>query len=153
MLIQNKKVKNLLSSYERIWSLNYLNTLVGWDTETYMPEDGVEPRARVMSHLSSIIQDAILDKNFIKILESTKDENNLNIYEKKIISVLNKQLKFYKCLPKKFVEDYSKLIASASTVWAKSKQDNDISRFLPVLGDIFQKTRQKAEYLLSLIHI
>ena len=43
MLIENKKIKQIISSYERISSLNYLGALVGWDTETYMPEEGGFP--------------------------------------------------------------------------------------------------------------
>ena len=147
MLITNKKIIEIVTSYEKIWSLNYLNTLVGWDTETYMPEEGVESRGRVMSHLSSIIQDALLDKDFIKLVQVAGDEKDLNIYEKKILQVLNYQLNYYQKLPKKFIEEYSKLISSASTIWAKSKSSNNIKDFLPVLEKIFSMTRERAEYL------
>lgn len=147
MLIENKKIKQIISSYERIWSLNYLGALVGWDTETYMPEEGVESRGRVMSHLSSIVQDVLLDRKFVKLLKEAKDEQNLNVYEKKILHVLNTQLDHYQKLPKKFIEEYSNLIASASTVWAKAKAENNITEFLPILAKIFNMTREKADYL------
>jgi len=147
MLIENKKLKQIISSYERIWSLNYLGALVGWDTETYMPEEGIESRGRVMSHLSSIVQDALLDKKFVKLLKVANDEKMLNVYEKKILHILNTQLEHYQKLPKKFVEEYSNLIASASTVWAKAKIENNISGFLPILEKIFNMTREKADYL------
>jgi carboxypeptidase Taq len=147
MLIQNKKIIEIISSYEKIWSLNYLNTLVGWDTETYMPEEGVEPRGRVMSNLSGLIQDSILDKKFIGLVRKAQDEKGLNVYENKILQVLDKQLSYYQKLPKEFVKEYSMLISSASTIWSKAKQENILSKFLPVLEKIFDMTRQRAEYL------
>jgi len=147
MIITNTKIQKILNSYEKIWSLNYLNTLVGWDTETYMPVEGVEPRGKVLSNLNSILQDLFLEKSFVKMIKDGNSEEGLNVYEKKILHVLNKQLDYFEKLPKKFLEEYTGLLSCASTLWGKSKAENNITEFLPVLEKIFSMTREKAEYL------
>ena len=43
--------------------------------------------------------------------------------------------------------EFSDLIAGASTTWALAKEKNDLGIFLPSLDKIFDKTRQKADFL------
>ena len=147
MLIKNSIIKKIIQKYEKIWSLNYLNSIVGWDTETYMPNAGILARSKVLSNLSSLVQDLYLDSELLNLLDEVRGLSSLNIYERKIIHVLDKQIEIFQKLPKKFVMEFSDLIAGASTTWALAKEKNDLGIFLPSLDKIFDKTRQKADFL------
>lgn len=124
-----------------------MNYLVGWDIETYMPSDGIVSRAKVLSNVNSIIKNLYLDKELFLLLDKVRCKEDLNIYERKIIHNLDRQIKIYKKLPKKFIIEFSDLITSGSTVWADAKEKNNLGIFLPVLKKIFEKTREKADYI------
>lgn len=147
MKFQNPTIQLLFSNYRSIWSLIYADTLINWDTETYMPEMGVKSRGKVLADINCIIQKLLIDKEFLSILEQATNDKTLNDFEKRAVYRLNKTVKDYLNLPPAFIKEWSELIAGASTIWAKAKKQNDYDAFEPYLNKIFELTRKRAEYL------
>lgn len=145
-LIKNKIILQILEKYKDIWALSHLSSLAHWDLETYMPNDGINSRSIALSKIASMIQKYYLDPEFISLIEKASEEE-LNDYEKGIIRVLKRNLKYYQKLPKEFVEEFVKLTSIATKKWKIAREKNDFNIFLPYLEKLIELSRKKAELL------
>lgn len=146
-LIRNKRIIELINEYRRIWALKRMLNLAEWDLAVYMPEKGSKARAEAMAKVEGLIQEAFLDKKFIKLLEKARKEKNLNDYEKGIIRVLSKSVDDYRKLPKELLEEFIKTTSEAHLIWVKAKKDNNFKLFEPYLEKIVALSRRKAKLL------
>jgi carboxypeptidase Taq len=147
MKIRNPEIKKILSNYQEIWSLNYLGNLVSWDTETTMPAMGNKARGQVRSMIEHEVQKKYLDPQFVKQIKSANDYQDLNMYEKGILRVLNLSLHYYQKIPQKFVRDKAELVQKMSLIWAKARHDRNFKSLQPFLKRLFAMTKQEADYL------
>ncbi len=150
-LITNPAIIKLLDKYKVLWSLNHLSALAHWDLQTYMPEEGAKGRGESLAKISSLSQTLFLDKNFTSLIKISEKEN-LNYYEKGIIRLLNKTLKYYQNLPPEFIEEFVKTTSEATIVWQNAKEKDNFSLFEPFLEKIINLSRKKADYLGYKIH-
>src|SRR3990167_4078749 len=103
-MFKNKIILKILDYYKDIWALGYTSAIAHWDLETYMPPKGIEHRAEGLGRMATIRQKLFLDKEFVRLLHMTDDISNLNDYERGVIRILKRTLKFYERLPKEFIE-------------------------------------------------
>ncbi|MCA9383661.1 carboxypeptidase M32, partial [Candidatus Dojkabacteria bacterium] len=146
-LITNKVVLEILNQFQTIWALNYLANLAGWELETYMPEAGASDRGLALAKVKVLMQKLFLDKNFVKLIQSLSDEQNLNDYELGIKRVLEKQLDEFQKLPHHYIEEYEKAINEGQVAWRKARGASDFKIFAPYLEKITDLNIQKADYL------
>ncbi|MDQ6985992.1 MAG: carboxypeptidase M32 [Candidatus Dojkabacteria bacterium] len=146
-MIRNNKVKEVLKDYENIWALSHFSALGGWDLETYAPTKAAESRGLAMAKLSSLIQNFLTQSSFIAKVEQINAEKDLNVYEKAIHRILTREIHYYKCLPKEFVETYEKVTNKALVIWRDARMNNDFKSFATVLEEIIDLNLRKADYL------
>lgn len=122
--------------------------VLSWDMATIMPEKGVERRSDVMQYLSQIMfnletseEYSALVKELYKTIEDNTDE------EKAMIKLAKKSLDFMEKVPEKEYLEYSKLVASGETYWAKARENNDYESFKPILTKIVAFNKKMAEYI------
>lgn len=146
-LFRNKIIKQILAKYQTLWALGYVAGLAEWDLETYMPAKGVQARGEALAKLASLRQKLFLDKEFVRLIRRAAEEKRLNDYEKGVVRLLNRTLKFYSKLPASFLEEFERLTKMATVVWRRAKAGDNFDLFAPYLAKIFRLARQKAEYL------
>lgn len=145
-LFQNEKIIEILDYYKSIWALDHLNKLAAWDSEVYMPTKGAMYRGKALARSQILMQQLFLNKKFINLIESTKNEE-LNDHEKAVIRVLRRDLEQYQKLPSKFIEEFEETVSEAQIVWRKSREQDDFNLFAPKLDKIVELSRQKAKFL------
>ena len=145
--LKNPVIKELMEKYKTIWALNHLGGLANWDLNTYMPEEGTESRAEALAKLSVLSQSIFLEKDFVSLIKKAENEKGLNDYEKAVIRLLNRTLKYYQKLPPEFIEEFTKVTSEAHVAWKNAKEQDNFSLFAPFLEKIVELTRKKAEYL------
>ncbi len=147
-IFKHPLVKEILEKYRRIWALSGALSLLAWDRNTYMPEGADNMRSVIEAENTVLLQELVLDKEFVKLVQNAYDEyEKLNDYEKGVIRVLKRQIDYYKKLPPEFVREFTKLTAKAFSVWKKAKPKGDFESFAPYLEKIFNLARKKSEYL------
>lgn len=146
ILIRNIVILKILEKYKIIWALSHLAGLANWDLDTYMPELGLEARGEALAKVSSLIQELFLEKEFIELIKQAENEE-LNDYEKGIIRLLKRSLKFYQKLPSDFIEEFVKITNEARAYWREARERSDFSIFEPYLEKIIEMSRKKAELL------
>ncbi len=122
--------------------------VLSWDMATIMPEKGVERRSEVMQYLSQIMYNLETSKEYStlvnelnKTLEERSDE------EKAMIKLAKKSLDFMAKVPETEYLEYSKLVASGETYWAKARENNDYESFKPILEKIVAFNKKMAGYI------
>ncbi|MCD6484203.1 MAG: carboxypeptidase M32 [Candidatus Odinarchaeota archaeon] len=146
MLFKNSVIKQVLEKFVDVWSLNYALSLLGWDTETYMPKESIKERSIVFGRLSVLQQRFLLSDELRNLVRKGAKETNLNDYEAGIVRTLKRRIEKYEKLPPEFVEELEKVRAKSQMVWREARQKNDYNIFKPSLQKIVELTKQLAEY-------
>lgn len=142
----NPTILKILDKYKDLWALSHVSAVNHWDLETYMPKKGIGGRGEALGRIAVIRQRMFLDPSFAKLIASA-DKQNLNDVERGVVRVLNRELKFYKKVPAKFIEEFENLTNNATVVWREAKEKEDFKIFEKSLSKIFDMNRQMTEYL------
>lgn len=121
-MINSAVVKQILEHYRVIWALSHAQGLLGWDSETYMPEEGIRGRAVAKAELAQLIQKFMLDEKFVKLIERAEEEKDLNDVERGIVRMLKRDLKFYQKVPPEVVREFAKVTSEAFVAWKNAKE-------------------------------
>ncbi len=132
--------------YEQIWALNYALALIGWDSETYMPEGSAKERGEVTSVLETMKQRLYISQNLLSALEELEESAESDV-EKGIVRVLRRTIKYYTAIPADLVKKEEKVVNEAKIAWRRAKKEANFSLFAPYLEEIVEINRKKAEYL------
>ncbi|MEM0464547.1 MAG: carboxypeptidase M32 [Pyrobaculum sp.] len=146
-MIRSDTVKQILEHYRVIWALGHAQSVMGWDSETYMPEEGIKGRAAARAEIAQLIQRFMLDEKFVKLVEKAEEEKNLTDVERGIVRVLKRDLKFYQRVPPEIVKEFAKVTSEAFVVWRNAKEKAKFDIFAPHLEKIVELSRIIADKL------
>lgn len=147
-MTNEKNMKRFLEIQEEMINVRDAMGVLNWDMATTMPEKGVERRSEVMQYLSQIIYNIETSEEYstlVKELYETLDERSDE--EKAMIKMAKKSLDFMEKVPEKEYLEYSKLVASGETYWAKARENNDYESFKPILEKIVAFNKKMADYI------
>ncbi|MEM1596178.1 MAG: carboxypeptidase M32 [Desulfurococcaceae archaeon] len=147
MVFENPLIKDILEKYRVIWALGHAMALMGWDSETYMPREGVKDRAVARAELALLQQQLLLKPELVELVEKADKIENLNDYEKGVVRVLKRSIRIAKALPPWLVAERAKVTQEAMVVWREAKARNNFELFKPYLEKIFDLSRKTADYL------
>ena len=142
---KNPVIGQMLDTYRPIWALNHAAGLFEWDLETYMPVDAAKPRGFAQAQIALIRQQRVLSltENALK----AEKLGGLNDYEKGIVRMIKRELKYYTRVPPELVEELTRTATEASVVWREARKRSDFSLFEPYLEKIVQLKRREADKL------
>ena len=146
-MIRSDTVKQILEHYRVIWALGHAQSVMGWDSETYMPEEGIKGRAAARAEIAQLIQRFMLDEKFVKLVEKAEEEKDLTDVERGIVRVLKRDLKFYQRVPPEIVKEFAKVTSEAFVVWRNAKEKAKFDLFAPHLEKIVELSRVIADKL------
>lgn len=133
--------------------LEGIQSLLGWDQETFMPNGASPIRAEQMAAMAEIIHKMKISKKFGTALSSLIDLKNGQIpLKKKLkegqIASLKKWRKDYlreTALPASFVKQFVEHTSKSMVVWREAKNHNDFKSFAPWLQKTIDLSRKKAD--------
>ncbi len=145
-MFENKLVIELLEKYRVLWALGHASSLMGWDSETYMPRDGVEERSVASAELS-LLSRRILLENIAPLVERLVGAEGLNDFERGVVRVLWREVERLRRIPESIQYELAKLRSEAPVVWREARERDDFEKFKPYLSRIVELERQVAELL------
>jgi carboxypeptidase Taq len=146
-MIKSEIIRQILDHYRVIWALSHAQSLMDWDSETYMPEEGIKGRAVARAEIAQLIQRFMLDEKFVKLIERAEEEKDLTDVERGIIRALKRDLKFYQRVPPEVVRELAKVTSEAFVAWREAKEKAKFDIFAPYLEKIVELTKVVAEKL------
>ena len=147
LIFENPIVKEILEKYRVIWALGHAMSLMSWDSETYMPLEGVKDRSVARAELSLLQQQLLLRPEFVELVEKADKVETLNDYERGVVRVLKRAIRIARALPPWLIAERAKVTQEAMIVWREAKAKNDFEKFKPYLERIFDLSRKAADYL------
>ena len=142
---RNPIVKEILEGYTRVWALGHSAAVLGWDTETHMPQSGAKPRGIALGQLAVMSQKATIELDgLVRKAEKAKD---LDDVEKGVVRVLRRSLDYYLKVPPELVEELQRVTTEATVVWRSARKKSEFGLFRPHLEKIVGLQRKVADKL------
>ena len=128
-----------------MWAINHSLAVLGWDTETHMPEAGARPRGIASGQLAVMVQRATIELDgLVGKAEKAKD---LDDTERGVVRVLRRSLDYFLKVPPKLVDEIQRVTTEATVVWRTARKKSDFKLFRPHLDKIIQLERKVADKL------
>jgi len=145
MRCENHIMNQILNAYKPMWSLKHAISLMGWDFETYMPKKGTEERGVADSQLHLLYKDLLLNKDFVRLVESSKTLKSLTDQEKGIVRVLDREITKQSKIPKELIEAESMERIRGNMAWRVAREKSDFLMNAPHLEKMIEIKKQIAE--------
>ncbi len=147
MVFEKEPVKELVEKTRVLWALNHAGSLMGWDTEVYMPREGVRERSLASAEISLLQQKIILSPEIRKLVEEADKQEGLNDYERGLVRLLKREIRIASRIPPRIIGEIARITQEAVVVWREAKARNDYDSFKPYLGKIVKLSREIADHL------
>ncbi|MHA1459522.1 MAG: carboxypeptidase M32, partial [Promethearchaeota archaeon] len=78
-------INDLKEYFIEIKRLNYINSLLGWDQETYMPSGSLSGKVKQLSLVQKLIHQRLTSSTIGELIQEAKKINNLSDMEAAMI--------------------------------------------------------------------
>jgi len=144
-MAQNPVVREIVERYLQVWALNHAQAVLGWDTETGMPEGGARPRGMASGQLAMMTQKATVELDgLVSKAEKAKDLDDI---EKGVVRQMRRGLDYYLKVPPEVVDEIQRVTTEATVVWRTARKKSDFKLFRPHLEKIVELQKTVAEKL------
>jgi carboxypeptidase Taq len=144
-MARNPVVREILERYRQVWALNHSQAVLGWDTETHMPESGARPRGVALGQLALMTQKATVELDgLVRKAEKARDLDDM---EMGVVRQMRRGLDYYLKVPPDVVDEIQRVTTEATVVWRTARKKSDFKMFEPYLEKIVELQRTVAEKL------
>ncbi len=126
-------------------------SLLHWDQETYMPEDGIDMRSEQISLLSGMIHERATSTEVGDLLSElgADDEHpaggdTVPADEKSLVRCVYRDYRREQKLPAALVRRFATVTSKGQSVWAKAREHNNFAMFRDHLAEIIDLNRERA---------
>ena len=144
-MAQNPVIREILTEYRRVWALGHSMAVLGWDTETHMPEAGAKARGIASGQLAMMVQKATVDLD--ALVRKAEKAEDLDDMEKGVVRVLRRSLDYFQKIPPELVDEIQRETTEATVVWRVAREKANFKLFRPHLEKIVELERKMAEKL------
>jgi carboxypeptidase Taq len=134
--------------------LDGIKSLLEWDQETFMPKNAAHIRSEQLQALAGLIHREHTGKSFTTALKKLIDIETGKVISKDLSKAQITALRRWRrdhvqqtALPEAFVQKFAKLTSETLTVWDEAKEEDNFESFLPMLKQVIDLNREKADYL------
>ncbi len=146
--------KSFVERFSHLRLLHQIESLLGWDQQTYMPPGAVDIRAQQLAYVAGLAHREATSTAYRHALSEMIDMDTekiklegLSLTEQSNLKLWCKDLKQMIKLPEAFIKAYHTTTATATEVWKKARQRADFVLFSPWLQKIVDLNREKANLL------
>jgi carboxypeptidase Taq len=152
----DEKVNQLKTILNKYADLNYVNYVLGWDQQTYMPPGGAEGRAYQMATISSLAHETLTSDELGHILDDLQpyaQQLPPDSDDACLIRVATREYKKRTRVPIDWIAEFTRATAIGQQVWEEARAENNYTKFQPHLAHIYELRRQYADYFKPYTHI
>ena len=120
------------------------SSVLHWDQEVMMPDEGTPARAKQLSTLSTMSHDLLTDDQLAEWLDELGDEA-LDGGQQAVVRETRRQHERAVRVPSDLVQRISETTSNALPVWKEAKAEDDFDAFADTLEEIVQLEREYAE--------
>ncbi|MGI9014837.1 MAG: carboxypeptidase M32 [Phycisphaerales bacterium] len=138
----------LLERLRKATLLQSVDSLLGWDQETMMPDGGVEYRSQQLALMAGLAHEAATDARIGELLSECEANPDLTTPDSESAANLREIRRDFDRatkLPPSLVRDLAETSSKAMHEWQRARKDSDFKRFRPWLTKLIDLTTQKAK--------
>lgn len=132
----------------------HIAAALGWDQETYMPDQAIRERAEQLALLQSQAHRRLTEDEVGRLFDevgASEDHpagsSELSSDDAAFIRAFYREYSHAAKLPNDLVRRIAEKTSTGQAAWAKAREADDFSRFAPHLTEIVELTLEKAERL------
>ncbi|MDE0757398.1 MAG: carboxypeptidase M32 [Pseudomonadales bacterium] len=138
----------LETTFYRLAQLNHASAMLGWDQQVMMPPKGNDSRGRALAELS-VIATEILQQDSLGDLFDAAEDNKLNLesWQQANLRQMRSLWTRAAAIPKALVEAEVMATNNCAYAWRSYRGRNNWLDFKPLLQEVFDLSREKAQAL------
>ncbi|EOQ96371.1 carboxypeptidase Taq M32 metallopeptidase [Leptospira wolbachii serovar Codice str. CDC] len=144
-------LENYRKQYRKIKLFQDVASVLHWDSEVMMPEEGREYRSAQIAAVAELTHDWMTDKSFLNQIQSAKQsiselpESERSLWNRELEVLMEEKEKADK-LPSEFVSEFAKVTNLAHAEWAEAKKAKNFQSFAKRLEELVQLSKKQANY-------
>ncbi len=144
-------LENYRKQYRKIKLFQDIASVLHWDSEVMMPEEGREYRSSQIAAVAELTHDWMTDKSFLNQIETAKKsigelpEQDRSVWNRELEVLMEEKEKADK-LPSEFVSEFARVTNLAHAEWATAKKDKNFKSFANRLEELVQLSKKQADY-------
>lgn len=142
----SKPYEDLKTYMDKAMAIKTAMTLFEWDNETLAPKESGELTSHVIGVLSGEYFQAVTCDGMRKLLKECREQGGLTEAQAANVRELSEELEQIECIPQEEYQDFARLTARATSVWARAKKDQDFEAFAPTLKKVVEYQKKFAGY-------
>ena len=134
----------------RIARLGQIQSLLGWDQQTYMPPGGAAARGEQSAALQEFTHGLFTADETKRLLADSESEiagQDPDSDDVRMLRLVRRDYDRATKLPPELVAEMARHRALAQEIWIRARAANDFAAFAPALEKMLDLTRQQAECL------
>ncbi|MCI5049391.1 MAG: carboxypeptidase M32 [Rickettsiales bacterium] len=139
--------------FTQISALEGASSMLGWDTETMMPEGAMPVRAEQCAALAEVIHERTTDTRISGWLDEAKSEQNLSTWQQANVREIEREYLHANALPADLVGAFSKATLECEHVWRDARPKNDFEAFLPSFEKVIKLVQEIATIKSELLNL
>ncbi|MEJ2295888.1 MAG: carboxypeptidase M32, partial [Candidatus Lokiarchaeota archaeon] len=140
-------MKRLWEYFNEIMHFRYIEALLSWDEQVYMPKSSIRKRADQMALIRQLIHSRIKSKKTHELIRDAEELNDLSDIDFAMIREAKREYKQATKIPNNLIAEIAKTSAIGHIEWEKSRAKSDFSIFKPYLEKIIKLRKEFAEKL------
>lgn len=144
-------IQNYRKQYRKIKLFQDISSVLHWDSEVMMPEEGREYRSSQIAAVAELTHEWMTDKSFLKQIQDAKHsiqelpEPERVLWNRELEILMEEKEKADK-LPSEFVAEFAKLTNLAHAEWGEAKKEKNFKLFSNRLEELVNLSKKQADY-------
>ncbi|MDR6770957.1 carboxypeptidase M32 [Azospirillum sp. BE72] len=139
--------------HARIAAIGDALGILGWDTQTIMPEGANDGRAEQTATLSVIAHELATDPRMVDLLDEAEADTSLDAWQRANLREMRRHHIQSTAIPADLVEATSKAVSVCEMTWRAARAESDFAKLLPSLTEVLARVREGADAMGSVMGI
>ncbi len=139
--------------HARIAAIGDALGILGWDTQTIMPEGANDGRAEQTATLSVIAHELATDPRIADLLADAETDTGLDAWQRANLREMRRHHIQSTAIPADLVEATSKAVSVCEMTWRAARAESDFAKLLPSLTEVLARVREGADAMGSVMGI
>ncbi|GMA76582.1 hypothetical protein GCM10025880_29990 [Methylorubrum aminovorans] len=135
----------LTATFARLGALEDASGILGWDTQTQMPDGASDTRGEQLAVLSVLAHEILTDPRNAERFEAAESEAGLGEWERANLREMRRAYAHAAAVPGDLVAAASKATTRCEMIWREARRESDFARLRPHLEEVLRLRRLVGE--------
>ena len=146
-------IQELTALSQECCRLSEIESILSWDLETQMPKNAVEGRAAQSEIITKYLHQIRSSPRMLQLLTQCQADITLSVDERALVNIMQWSRDRTSKIPEAHSMQESRLTTLGMQAWIEARTTDDFSRFAPILTQLFELARERAELIGYTEHI